>query len=72
MAIHFDFTVSDADAENIMDCINNCIVNNNRVILKLTVAGDHELVAAYKRDNEYLKKLKLKMKNTRVKGKKWK
>ena len=65
--IHFDFTVSDADAGNIMEIMRDRIMHNNVHIQKLMVAQDQEhYIKAYKQDNEYIEGLIKKMSNTRV------
>jgi hypothetical protein len=63
--IHFDFVVSDADAENIFSSINLEINNYHLKIMEDTASGDGSLVDYYKRRIEYLKGLKLKMLNHR-------
>lgn len=66
--IHFNFTVSDADAENIFNILNNQISRNREEMLKLVAYGSlaYNMLEAYKRDNEYIKELMAKMTNTRV------
>ncbi len=66
--IHFDFTVSDADAENIMEIMRDRIINNNMRIMDLMTQPDrHEqTIQAFRRDNEYVEELIKKMTNTRV------
>jgi hypothetical protein len=65
--IHFNFTVSDADAENIFTILNNQISRNREEMLKLMVKGDAwNMREVYERDNEYIKELMAKMTNTRV------
>ena len=65
--IHFDFTVSDADAENIFTILNNQISRNREAMLELIVKGDAwNMREAYERDNEYIKALINKMTNTKV------
>ena len=65
--IHFNFTVSDADAENIFTILNNQISRNREEMLKLVAKGDESnMRQAYERDNEYIKQLMAKMTNTRV------
>jgi len=66
--IHFDFVLSDVDAENLMSLFGTAIGNDNNQIMKEMVKDDHDvdIIKAYKRDIEYLKELKLKMSNTRV------
>lgn len=66
--IRFDFTVSDADAENIMEIMRDRINHNNLRIFEMI--GEPEMykqsIAAYRRDNEYVEDLIKKMSNTRV------
>ena len=65
--IHFNFTVSDADAENIFDILNNQISRNREEMLELMVKGDEwKMRGAYERDNEYIKELINKMIHTKV------
>ena len=66
--IHFDFTVSDADAENIFTILNNQISRNREEMLKLVAYGslEYNMLKAYKRDNEYITELIKKMTNTKV------
>jgi len=74
--IHFNFTVSDADAENIFAILNNQIVHNHEKMVKLVANGDEynmlgaeyikDMLGAYERDNEYIKALINKMTNTKV------
>ena len=66
--IHFNFTVSDADAENIFTILNNQISRNREEMLELIANGDESnMRQAYERDNEYIKELMVKMTNTKVK-----
>jgi hypothetical protein len=65
--IHFNFTVSDADAENIFDILNNQISRNREEMLELMVKGDvYNMRGAYERDNEYIKELINKMTHTKA------
>ena len=65
--IHFNFTVSDADAENIFNILNNQIVHNHEKMVKLVASGDeYNTLGVYERDNEYIKQLIKKMTNTKV------
>jgi hypothetical protein len=65
--IHFNFTVSDADAENIFTILNNQIVHNHAKMVKLVANGDeYNMLEAYERDNEYIEELINKMTNTKV------
>jgi hypothetical protein len=65
--IHFDFIVSDADAENILGCIQGEINSNNELILDLIInKKDESVIKTYKNANQYLIELKSKMKNKRV------
>ena len=68
--IHFDFTVSDVDAENIMEIMRDRINHNNlRIMDMMTQPGRHEqTIQAFRRDNEYVEELIKKMTNTRVKN----
>lgn len=66
--IHFNFTVSDADAENIFTILNNQISRNREEMLELVAYGslEYNMLRAYKRDNEYIRELINKMTNTKV------
>jgi hypothetical protein len=65
--IHFNFTVSDAEAEDIFNILNNQIHRNREEMLELMVKGDeYNMRGAYERDNEYIKELIKKMTNTKV------
>lgn len=69
--IKFEFTVDDADAENIFSCIQDAALKNLErisVVKSLNYPPEVEAsyIAAYERDREYLLGLMAKMKNTRV------
>lgn len=65
--IHFNFIVSDADAENIFSMIHDRINSNNMAIIKLIgKAGQEPYIEAYQQHNEYVKDLIKKMSNVRV------
>lgn len=65
--IHFGFTVSDADAENIFSIMRDRIMMNNQQIIEMIgKPGKEDYIAAYRRDNEYVEDLIKKMSNTRV------
>ncbi len=65
--IHFDFIVSDADAENIFAIMRDRIVENNVIIMKMIgKSGQEDSIVDYRQDNEYLEGLIQKMTNTRV------
>ncbi len=65
--IHFNFTVSDVDAENIISVMRHRIVLNNQQIVEMIgKPGQEEYIDAYRRDNEYVEGLIKKMTNTRV------
>lgn len=65
--IHFDFTVSDSDAENIMEIMRNQITQNNLRIIEMMTYDDKEhYIEAYRRDNEYIEGLIKRMTNTQV------
>ena len=67
--IHFDFTVSDVDAENILQIMRHHIAMNNKQIIEMiSKPGQEEYVTAFRRDNEYVEELIKKMTNTRVKN----
>ena len=65
--IHFDFTVSDADAENIFAILRDRIVENNVIITNMIgKPGKEYYIATYRQDNEYIEGLIKKMTNTWV------
>lgn len=65
--ICFDFTVSDADAENIFSIMRDRILRNNQQIIEMIgKPGKEDYIAAYRRDNEYVEDLIKKMTNTRM------
>lgn len=65
--IHFDFTVTDADAENIMEIMRNQILQNQqRINSMMYEIGKEHYIEAYKQDNEYIMGLIKRMTNTRV------
>ena len=65
--IHFDFTVTDIDAENIFSMMRERInANNMRIIEMIGKTGQENYIEAYRRDNEYVEELIKKMTNTRV------
>lgn len=65
--IHFNFTVSDAEAEDIFNILNNQISRNREEMLELIAKGDSwNMRGAYERDNEYITELIGKMTNTKV------
>lgn len=65
--VKFDFTVSDADAENIMEIMRNQIMQNHSKITSLMCEiGQEHYIEAYKQDNEYIEGLIKKMTNTQV------
>ena len=65
--IHFDFTVSDADAENIFSIMRGRILHNNQQIIEMIgKPGKEDYIAAYRRDNEYVEDLIKKMTNAQV------
>ena len=65
--IRFDFTVSDADAQNIFQIMRDRIMMNNQQIIEMIgKPGKEDYIAAYRRDNEYVEGLIQKMTNTRV------
>ena len=62
--IKFEFTVTDADAENILGCIQNQIGNNHVAIQELMVKGNQEDdIERIRLDCDYLADLKKKMLN---------
>lgn len=62
--IHFDFKVSDDDAENIFSILRQQINRNNRKMLSDIDEFDR---AYYRQDNDYIEGLIKKMTNTLVK-----
>ena len=61
--IHFDFKVSDDDAENIISILRQQINRNNRKMLSDIDEFDR---AYYRQDNDYIEGLIKKMTNTRL------
>ena len=57
--IHFDFTISDADAENIFSMMHDRIVEKNMRIMKIMSENNNneQRIEAYRRDNEYVEEL---------------
>lgn len=66
--IHFDFTISDAEAENIFSMMHDRIVENNMRIMKIMSENNNneQRIEAYRRDNEYVEELIKKMTSVRV------
>jgi hypothetical protein len=67
--IHFDFVVTENDAEVIFACINHQINSNDYQIIDfMDLKKDkyEEHVGWYTKHNEYLKELKTKMLNSKV------
>jgi hypothetical protein len=64
--IHFDFTVSEADAENIFGCIRDSISESQTAITELTAKSDGPLFYAHREHIKYMKELILKMNNIKV------
>lgn len=65
--IHFDFTVSDSDAENIISIMRKQIAQNNyELLFHLDKPDEAHWAEAYRRDNEYIEDLIKRMTNTRV------
>ena len=66
MAVKFEFTLEDADAENLFGCINDCMMMSSNRLRKAIVAKDEQLQKAYRKYVEYLQGLKSKLLHTRV------
>lgn len=69
--IKFEFTVDDADAENIFSCIRDAAIKNDeqiRIVKSLNYPPEvaERYIEAYRRDKEYLLGLIKRMSNTRV------
>jgi len=65
--IHFDFMVSEEDAENIISALGGVISNDQVIIMELMAAGGPKIdIEFYKRDIEYHKELIKKMTYTQV------
>ena len=69
--IHFNFTVSDADAEMIFTMMRERIDRNNMAIIEhmsqsITEQGHEEHIEAYRLHNEHVEGLIKKMTNTWV------
>lgn len=65
--VKFEFILTDADAENLFDCVNRCITQAHKNAIDAIVNNEPALVAAYQSDADYLTELKTKLTNTRVK-----
>lgn len=66
MAVKFEFTVNDVDAENIMGAMNDYIVKMQLKILdEMEGSNREQYILSYKRHQEYFRELIGKMKNTR-------
>lgn len=67
MAVHFDFVVDDADAENIMDAIRAQSSKCNERIMERQGTSSHPAeILALQNQKRYWQGLIPKMKNTRV------
>lgn len=66
MSVKFEFTLSDADAENLFGCISSCICQSNVNLMKAIKEGDEAIEIAHRNDINYLKELKSKLLNTRT------
>lgn len=64
--VHFNFTVSDTDAENIFDIMRSAITRNSVKMLKAIQQGDNDSILFLERDTAYIESLIAKMHNTRV------
>jgi hypothetical protein len=66
MAVHFDFILDDADAENLMQWVamerNHC----NSEALHAYALHNKKLAKAYKASAKYVEEVMRKMKNTRA------
>ena len=65
MAVKFEFTLEDADAENLFGCTTSILISKNR-LGKAIVENDEQMQQACLRDVEYFQSLKSKLLNTRV------
>ena len=59
--VHFDFIVSDVDAENIMDIMRSAITRNSVKMLGAIQRGDNDSVLFLERDTAYIESLIEKM-----------
>ena len=57
MSVHFDFVVSDVDAENIMNIMQTAITRNSVAISKAVIRGDNNMVLSLERDIAYIESL---------------
>jgi len=67
--IHFDFTVNDSDAENIMYLFQYRINCNNKLIIKEMCKKDkcdNSYIEDLKNDNKYWEELRVKISNKYV------
>lgn len=64
MAVHFDFIVSDEEAETIMECIREEINQHRELLLEVDLSGSHR--EWYEGRIKYLESLIAKMTNQRI------
>lgn len=66
MAIKFEFTLEDADAENLFGCISACIVMSNERLMEAIAEGNQSMQNVYRNDIAYLQNLKTKLLHVQV------
>ena len=66
--IHFDFIVSDADAENILGCILSSALKSSELVIHEMCKDNpsDDMIRGYKQNHDYLISLIPRMTNTRI------
>lgn len=64
--VHFDFTVSDVDAENIMQIMRNSLVRQDKYIMEAISKRKIDDIRWHKLHKKYLEELIKKMTNFRT------
>lgn len=66
MTLHFNFYLSDTDAENLFGIIQNQINRNHIDIQEAIANSDSTKIEALRADNVYIQNLKKRLLNTRI------
>ena len=64
--IHFDFTVTDFEAEVIKDILSQQLTRNHDRLAEAIIRGDNDTINFLRRDTEFLNTLFVKMHTTNV------
>lgn len=64
--IEFSFTLSDADAENLLACIRSEAFRSRELAIRAEIEGNARLAAAYSDDAQYMEGLCGKLTHKRV------